>query len=52
LALIVINGVERILLISDNGNSDKKVPANYMFLEYHQLQNKDKNNSSSFNWFN
>lgn len=50
LAPVAVNGLGRILLISDNGNASVKVPANYMFLEYHQLQNSNKGLSSP-NWF-
>lgn len=36
---VMVNGEPRILLISDNGSLKKQRPANYLFLEYHQLQN-------------
>ncbi|MCK5726461.1 MAG: hypothetical protein KAH22_06520 [Thiotrichaceae bacterium] len=39
LAPVTVNGTRRILLISDNGSVNAKVPANYMFIEYPQLKN-------------
>lgn len=36
---VTINNEPHILLISDNGNIEKQRPANYLFLEYHQLRN-------------
>lgn len=36
---VTINNEPRVLLISDNGDIKKQRPANYLFLEYHQLRN-------------
>lgn len=39
IAPVTVNGDPRVLLIRDNGEIKQNRPANYLFLDYHQLKN-------------
>lgn len=41
IAPVIINGDPRVILVSDNGDIKHNRPANYLFLEYHQLIGKE-----------
>ena len=34
---VVVNGVPKVLLLSDDGERNKKKPAHYLLLDYKQL---------------